>query len=386
MRIDTATKNADAGYSASPPAVSLPKGGGAIQGIGEKFSVNPVTGTGSLSVPIAVSPGRAGFSPGLTVSYDSGGGNGLFGMGWSLGVPSITRKTQKGLPQYLDNQESDEFLLSGTEDLVPALTRSSSDIDASWSRDEKEEVSPETRLDKTILIQKTQQDAFLSSFPYQGVYTVRQYRPRTEGLFARIERWQHQETGDIHWRTTTPDNVTSVYGKDEDSRIADPDDLSKVFEWLLCETYDDKGNVIVYRYKSENAVGVKEAAPQERNRRVGDSPEETLRDRITYTNRYLKQILYGNRKPYLRPEAPKDWLFQVVFEVWFKTGLFWVTLAAQIRPSLSMARLACNVQVYALWKRLKPSNSNQCGCGWPVSNCLGLFPTRSDTRERRNCR
>ena len=76
----------------------------------------------------------------------------------------------------------------------------------------------------------------------------------------------------------------------------------------------------------------------------------------------------------------------LAFAVWFKTGLFWVTLAAQIRPSLSMARLACNVQVYALWKRLKPSNSNQCGCGWPVSNCLGLFPTRSDTRERRNCR
>jgi hypothetical protein len=28
----------------------LPKGGGAIRGIGEKFSANPVTGTGSVSV------------------------------------------------------------------------------------------------------------------------------------------------------------------------------------------------------------------------------------------------------------------------------------------------------------------------------------------------
>ena len=35
----------------SAPAISLPKGGGAIRGIGEKFAANPVTGTGSMSVP-----------------------------------------------------------------------------------------------------------------------------------------------------------------------------------------------------------------------------------------------------------------------------------------------------------------------------------------------
>ena len=28
------------------PKITLPKGGGAIQGMGEKFQVNPVTGTG----------------------------------------------------------------------------------------------------------------------------------------------------------------------------------------------------------------------------------------------------------------------------------------------------------------------------------------------------
>lgn len=36
--------------SSSPlPSISLPKGGGAIRGIGEKFAANPVTGTGSLT-------------------------------------------------------------------------------------------------------------------------------------------------------------------------------------------------------------------------------------------------------------------------------------------------------------------------------------------------
>jgi hypothetical protein len=68
---------------------NLPKGGGAIRGIGEKFAANPVTGTGSMSVPIATSPGRSGFEPQLALSYDSGAGNGCGSCGsGSLGRPA----------------------------------------------------------------------------------------------------------------------------------------------------------------------------------------------------------------------------------------------------------------------------------------------------------
>src|SRR5262245_2031172 len=77
------------------PTVALPKGGGAVRGIGEKFSTSAVTGTGSMTVPIATSPGRSGFGPSLALSYDSGAGNGPFGFGWSLGLPAVTRKTDK---------------------------------------------------------------------------------------------------------------------------------------------------------------------------------------------------------------------------------------------------------------------------------------------------
>src|SRR5882724_9737749 len=94
------------------PALSLPKGGGALRGIGEKFSTNAATGTGSLTVPIATSPGRAGFELALQLGYDSGGGNGPFGLGWKLSIPSITRKTDKGLPRYADAEASDIFVLS----------------------------------------------------------------------------------------------------------------------------------------------------------------------------------------------------------------------------------------------------------------------------------
>ena len=78
------------------PSITLPKGGGTIRGIGEKFTANPVTDTGSLSIPIATSPASSDFGPQLSLSYDSGSGNGPFGLGWNLALPSITRKTDIG--------------------------------------------------------------------------------------------------------------------------------------------------------------------------------------------------------------------------------------------------------------------------------------------------
>jgi len=43
----------------SVPSIELPTGGGAIKGIDEKFSVNAVNGTASLSIPLPFSPARA---------------------------------------------------------------------------------------------------------------------------------------------------------------------------------------------------------------------------------------------------------------------------------------------------------------------------------------
>jgi hypothetical protein len=205
--------------TASPvqfPSLSLPKGGGAIQGIGEKFQANPVTGTGSMSVPIAISPGRSGFAPQLALSYDSGSGNGAFGLGWDVGLPSISRKTQKGLPQYDGlpkyqdgaDQDSDVFLLSGAEDLVPVLK----EVNGEWIPD---------------------------VIATSG-FSVRRYRPRIEGLFAKIEKWVCIADSDTHWRITTKDNLISVYGPDVASRIADPEAPLKVFSWLLEQTLDHK--------------------------------------------------------------------------------------------------------------------------------------------------
>jgi RHS repeat-associated protein len=269
------TESAAPGAGLGVPSISLPKGGGAIHGIGEKFGANPVTGTGSLNVPIFATTSRADFYPKLSLAYDSGSGNGPWGLGWSFSVPSITRKTDKGLPRYSDAEESDVFILSDAEDLVPSLIQNGS----RWIR--------ETR--PALLDAQT--------------YTVDRYRPRVEGLFARIERWRNDATGEAFWKTVSRDNVISIFGRDAGSRIVDPDDASRVFKWLLDLSYDAKGSVISYEYKPEDSAGVP-VSTYERHRDVG-------------ANRYVKRIKYGFQTPYYADEAapfPSDWLLQLVFD------------------------------------------------------------------------
>jgi RHS repeat-associated protein len=267
------------------PSLSLPKGGGAIRGIGEKFSASPVTGTGTMTIPVGTSPGRSGFGPQLALSYNSGTGNGPFGFGWSMSLPSVTRKTDKGLPQYEDEQESDVFILSGAEDLTPALVRAG----GAWTRD----VTPDRAL-------------------YGHDYAVHRYRPRVDTLFARIERWVNlADPSDTFWRSISKDNVTSWYGLTPASRIADPADPAHVFSWLICESYDDTGNVVSYEYKPEDSVGVDLSQVCERNRSNADRS----------ANRYIKCVFYGNRTPYFpdltadtAKPLPGDWCFEVVFD------------------------------------------------------------------------
>lgn len=135
----------------SEPAIQLPKGGGAVGGMGEKFSPDLFTGTGNMSVPIAVPPGRNGMQPSIALGYSTGQGNGPFGLGWALGIPGVSRQTAKGIPVYDDGK--DVFVLSGAEDLVPVAG---------------------------------------------GPPGARQYRPRTEGLFAEILHFR--DAANDFWR------------------------------------------------------------------------------------------------------------------------------------------------------------------------------------------
>ena len=268
-----------------PPAISLPKGGGAINGISEKFSANPVTGTSSFSIPLPVSRAR-GLEPQLSLSYDSGSGNGPCGLGWNLSVAAISRKTEKGLPQYLDLEDSDTFVIAGSEDLVPLLKETA----GNW---------------QTVSAVKE-----LSGINWE----VKLYRPRIEGAFSKIERWRNPDSGIIWWRTTSANNVTSVFGYSTSARIVDPENPSKIFKWLLDCIYDDKGHYTQYVYKNEDMYGVDHGLAYESHRK--NKP-------VAQT--YLKRVLYGIKKPYHllyenidqlldKPFTQNDFHFQTVFD------------------------------------------------------------------------
>jgi hypothetical protein len=245
-----------------------------------------------------------------------------------MSLPSITRKTDKGLPQYHDDQESDIFILSGAEDLMPALLKTSSE----WVR-----------------------DVTLSRSVYGNRYAIHCYRPRVEGLFARIEHWVNlADPQDTFWRSITKDNVTSWYGRTAGSRIADPADPAHIFGWLICESYDDKGNAISYEYKQENSEGVGLSQVNERNR---TGPTRSA-------NQYIKRIFYGNRTPYfpvlnaaVDTPLPADWCFELVFDygdhdllnpVPKDTGIAWAC-----RPDpFSTYRPTFEVRTYRLCRRV----------------------------------
>lgn len=136
--------------------LSLPKGGGAIAGMGESLGAIGPSGLASLTVPLPISAGR-GYAPALALSYSSGGGNSPFGLGWQMGVLSIRRRTSRGTPRYDDR---DEFIGPNGELLVAVS--------------EESEPSKDSRYSTTD-------------------FNVTCYQPRIEGGFDRIEFWQPQD-------------------------------------------------------------------------------------------------------------------------------------------------------------------------------------------------
>lgn len=236
----------------SAKEISLPKGGGAIRGLGDGFQPNLFSGAGSYSIPVPVTAAR-GLEPQLTISYSSGAGNGEFGSGFSLSVPKIYVNTNRGIPQY---RGDDYYVLEGEGELV--------------------------RTEHTAVIEGC---------------TVTTYLPRIEASYSKIELWKNNTTGTAFWKVVSRSNVTTLYGKTENARIADPVDNTRIFKWFAEETFDAKGNKIVFKYKGENADNV--------------PPEIYEKNRNSTANKYVSGIQYGN---YFDATASERFAFELVFD------------------------------------------------------------------------
>ena len=178
---------------------NLPKGGGSISSIGEKFQPDLLKGTGNYSIPIRVLQGPNNIKPEISLKYSTGTGNGPFGMGWNItGLLNISRRTDKGVPYY--NNEKDQFIFSNADVLVNI---------------------GENR-----------------------------FRPASDTKYWDI---RFLNPG---WQVRTKKGKTYIFGTTNETRI---EDNSMVFSWLLEKEIDNCGNQIDYKYfKHKNNLYIKE--------------------------------------------------------------------------------------------------------------------------------
>lgn len=174
----------------SPEVLPLPKGGGAVRSIGETFSPDLHTGTGSYRIPLRFLPGPGGFQPDVALVYSSGGGNGPFGIGWLLPVLELARRTDAGLPTYDD--DLDTFVLDRQELIALGGGR---------------------------------------------------YRHRKEEQFRRVER-----SGD-GWEVRDRSGRRFVLGTTAASRIEETaGGTTRAYAWLIERAIDRNGNEVRYDY------------------------------------------------------------------------------------------------------------------------------------------
>lgn len=191
------------------PAFAATSPVGATQG---QFQVSE-SGSANYTLPLAVPPGTAGMQPSLSLSYNSQGGNGLLGMGLSLGgLSSISRcpqtLAQDGVRGAVNFDANDRFCLDGQRLIV-----------------------------------------------ISGVYGAdgAEYRTERES-YSRIISYGTAGTGPAYFKVWTKSGQVMEYGVTNDSRI-EAQGKSSAFVWALNKVQDTVGNYLTLTYLEDNANG-----------------------------------------------------------------------------------------------------------------------------------
>ena len=174
-----------------PQVLTLPNGGGAVQDMGSTFNADLNTGSGSFGLNIDTPAGANGVRPQLKLSYQTGSGNGVFGIGWSMGELCIARQCDKGLPTYLPGD--DHFLIPGVDDLVD-----------------------------------------------MGAGT---FRPRVDTTFFRIRR------NGAGWEVTDTKGTVHILGSSAGAQVTDG--ASRTGRWLLETSMDAGSDPVSYEYQAD---------------------------------------------------------------------------------------------------------------------------------------
>ncbi|AZQ04234.1 SpvB/TcaC N-terminal domain-containing protein [Leptospira mayottensis] len=153
----------------------------------------------SLTYPIHTPPGRAGVEPKLSLTYSSTGGDGWLGIGWSLGLGSITRTPEYGA-LYYDTRDS-----------------------FTWNGQRLVKVSGNTTNENGV------------------------YRPEITSDDLVVLKLSQIESGGI-WEILDSSGTKTFYGESFESRIFDPNLSSQTYSWYLTRTEDKNGNYLQANY------------------------------------------------------------------------------------------------------------------------------------------
>lgn len=213
----TAPARADRPAGVTAQTVSLPSGATSLKGLGESFEPNISSGTGSYSVGIDLPPGFV--QPSVSLGYSGGSGKGEIGMGWSLPILHVYRSTDKGAPEF---DEDDRFAVAG-----PGIN------------DELVRVNTEEGL----------------------------YRLKNEGSFVLFERQASSDSWVVHF----PSGERAFLGEDGASRQTS---LGRPYKWFITRQADRFGHTTRYTYLRDagrvylDHVDYNQHAPERHHNRV----------------------------------------------------------------------------------------------------------------------
>ena len=171
------------------------------------------SGAATYSIPIQVSPGIAGMEPKLSLNYSSQSGNGLLGMGWSIGgLGGVSRCprtiAQDGAKGGVNYDSNDRYCLDGQRLIA---------------------ISGSEGADGT------------------------EYRTERES-FAKIVSYGSAGNGPAWFKVWTKAGQAMEYGRTTDSRI-EAQGKAIVRIWALSRIEDTKGNYLTVNYTKDATNG-----------------------------------------------------------------------------------------------------------------------------------
>lgn len=161
-------------------------------------------GSLSYSIPLELPAGTAGMGPGLSLEYNSNGGNGILGVGWDLGGIDVIS---------LDSR-------------YPMLINDGT-------------------------------NHYVSSYMYRGqrlIFGDDNYYHTEKESFLRIEGFDLYNDINSYWVVTDRNGVRRFYGQTDDSRI-DAVSTNNHRAWALCKVIDVMGNYYTITYAQDKTNG-----------------------------------------------------------------------------------------------------------------------------------